>query len=121
MTLKNFYLNKIYNDGIEIKTKNYLIHQENLFYRSLTKQKEFTSRHFDILFHKNPVKDRHVKSVRFFRLIMSAYILLLFWKKYTEIFQSYNAKNSKLTKQELIDEIFWEKEENNEENSNPDS
>lgn len=114
MTLKNLYLQKIYYEGIEKKTKNYLIHQENMFYKSLTKHKEFTIRNFKINFNKTNEKED--KSVRFFRRIISIYVLLLFWKKYTEVFMEGSQKNndSNISKLELIEEIFNEEEEEEE-------
>ena len=114
--MKNLYLRKIYVDGIDRKTKNYLIHQENLFYKSLTKHKEFTMRNFKIVFDKNNEKD---KSVRFFRRIMSIYVLLLFWRKYTEIFMEASQKNTdpNLSKLKLVEEVFNDADELQDENN----
>ena len=106
--MKNLYLKKIFHDGIEKKSKNYLIHQENYFYRSLAKQKEFTLRHYCIKFPKNIGKDNSEKSTRFFRRIISIFIVLRFWKKYSDVFMESYSKNNDVTKEELVEEIFLE-------------
>lgn len=109
VTLKSFYLKKIYPNGIEKKTKNYLIHQENIFYKSITKNKEFSARNY-LIKHQNLPSSQisNDKSVRYFKKILSIYILFLFWKKYTEIFQEHSQQlNSKnIPKNELLNKIF---------------
>ena len=73
-------------------------------------------RNFKIVFDKNNEKD---KSVRFFRRIMSIYVLLLFWRKYTEIFMEASQKNTdpNLSKLKLVEEVFNDADELQDENN----
>lgn len=114
VTLKSLYLKKIYPNGIEKKTKNYLVHQENIFYKSITKNKEFSVRNFLIKHQNTPLPQTLTdKSVRYFKKILSIYILFLLWRKYTEIFQEHSQQlNSKnIPKTELLNAIFDKNEE----------